>query len=212
MGGPRLRRRLAAAAVVLAVAGVPAVAVASRTDTAPTVVTPAATAHPSNLTLAGLHTTRQVVGTQLPVGGKAGLQKRMVARLIIPVQAGDLLDIEGRQRVTNDLGRQPGQTRYTVGVGYWLDSYNVDDGVAYASKTWTRLGSLNGDNVSPDRHHMPLHLHDVYEVPAGWPDGHRMVVVFRADAHSTKWAVNGGNDKVTVDDYGVLTVRRYRPA
>lgn len=158
--------------------------------------------------LVALYTTDETVPTALPIGGTAGAQKRMILRLIIPVQAGDLLDVSGRARVTNDVAG----TRYTVGVGFWPDSYDLDDGVAYASKVWTQIGAWSGDNVTPDRHHMPLVLTgDLYEVPANWPAGHRMVVVFRADAHSTAWNVNGGGDALTVDgDYDTLTVRQYR--
>lgn len=164
----------------------------------------------AGLTLAALHTTREVVAlnTGLPVGGTAGGQQRTLARLVVGVEAGDVLDIEGRQRVTNNIG----PTRYTVGVGYWIDSYDVDDGAPSPDKLWTRLGSLNGDNVDKTRHHLPIHLHDVYQVPANWPAGHRITVVFRADAHSTAWQTNGGGDRLTVDDYGVLTVRRWASA
>jgi len=74
---------------------------------------------------------------------------------------------------------------------------------------WTRISSYCGDNVDHDRHHMPLLVDTVYTVPADWPDGHRMTVVLRGDAHST--AADG--QYLTVDQlYGQLTVRRYRPA
>lgn len=166
----------------------------------------------TGLTLAGIHTTREVtaLASGLPVGGTSGGQIRTLARIVVPVAAGDVLDVEGRQRVTNDVGPKT----YTVGVGYWLDAYDCDDGLTSSDpgKLWTRIGSLNGGNV--DRsivHHLPLHLHDVYQVPASWPAGHRMCVLFRGDAHSTAWNTNGGSDRITVDDYGVLTVRRYRP-
>jgi hypothetical protein len=55
---------------------------------------------------------------------------------------------------------------------------------------------------------MPLLVDTVYTVPADWPDGHRMTVVLRGDAHST--AADG--QYLTVDPlYGQLTVRRYAP-
>jgi hypothetical protein len=163
------------------------------------------------LDLVGMWTTREVVGlpADLPVGGVSGEQMKTLSRIVVPVDAGDILDISGRQRVTNDIG----PSRYTVGIGYWFDVYDVDDGLSTSDPTrmWTRIGSLNGTNV--DRsivHHVALHLEDVWQVPADWPAGHRATVCFRADAHSTAWNANGGGDKVTVDDYGVLTVRRWK--
>jgi hypothetical protein len=171
-----------------------------------------------NLTVAGyypasVHTTQEVTALSgdLPVGGVSGEQIRTLARIVVPVDPGDALACEGRQRVTNDIG----PIRYVVGVGCWWDAYDADDGLATSdpAKVWTRISSLDGQNV--DRsvvHHLPLTLTgDVYKVPADWPTGHRIVVCFRADAHSTAWASNGGGDKVTVDDYGVLTVTRWRP-
>lgn len=168
----------------------------------------------AGLTLAGLYSTTEVVATALsgglPVTATAGAQRRMLSRLIVPVDAGDVLDVDGRQRVTNDVGRDGG-TRYTVGVSYYLGAYDLDDGVAYGDKTWVQLGPSNGDNVTVDRHHMPMHLSAVWQVPADWPAGHRIVVAFRADAASTQWAANGGTDHVTVDNLGALTVRRWKP-
>lgn len=170
-----------------------------------------------NLLVAGyrpdqIYTTQEVTALpgDLPVGGVSGEQIRTMARIVVPVDAGDVLVCDGRQRVTNNIG----PAAYTVGVGYWFDAYDVDDGLSTSdpAKVWTRIGSLCGSNV--DRsivHHLDLHLQDVYRIPAGWPAGHRIVVCFRADAHSTAWAANGGADKVTVDDYGVLTVHRWRP-
>lgn len=163
------------------------------------------------MTLLDLYTTQEVtaLSSGLPVGDTSGEQSRTVARIVVPVAAGDVLDVSGRQRVTNDIGPKA----YTVGVGYWFDVYDMDDGTSSADRTWLRIGSLNGTNV--DRsiiHHVALHLEDVWVVPDDWPVGHRAVVCFRADAHSTQAAANGGADRLTVDDYGVLTVRRYRTA
>lgn len=170
-----------------------------------------------NLTVAGyypaeVYTTQEVTALSgdLPVGGVSGEQIRTLARIVVPVDPGDVLVIVSRQRCTNDIG----PARYGVGIGYWHDAYDADDGLATSdpAKVWTRIGSLCGSNV--DRsivHHLDLHLNDTWKVPTGWPAGHRSVVAFRADAHSTRWQDNGGSDKVTVDDYGVLTVTRWRP-
>lgn len=166
------------------------------------------------LVMAALHTTQEVVATGgLPVGGVSGEQIRTLSRMVVPVVAGDVVEVAGWQRVTNDIG----PAKYTVGVGYWIDVYDVDDGPATSdpAKVWLRVSSLCGDNVtpSPQRHHMPVVLAGVvWFVPPTWPDRHRAVVCFRADAHSTAWAANGGGDRLTVDDYGVLTVKRYQRA
>jgi hypothetical protein len=163
------------------------------------------------LDLVGIWSTREVTALSggLPVGGVSGEQIRTLARIVVPVEPGDVLDMSGRQRVTNNIG----PSRYTVGIGYWFDAYDMDDGLSSAERTWTRVGSLNGQNV--DRsivHHLAVHLEDIWQVPTSWPEGHRAVLCFRADAHSTAWAANGGGDRIDVDDYGVLTARRYQPA
>lgn len=166
------------------------------------------------MTLVDLRTTQQVVALSgdLPVGEKSGEQIRTLARLVIPVDAGDVLEISGWQRVTNDIG----PVKYTCGIGYWPEVYDVDDGLttSHPDRVWLRVSSLNGGNV--DRsivHHLPLTIAGaVWPVPADWPVGHRATVCFRADAHSTQ-AINGngGGDRITVDDYGVLTVKRWKP-
>lgn len=161
------------------------------------------------LTVVNIVTTREVtaIAGDLPIGDTSGEQIRTLARVVVPVAAGDVLDISGRQRVTNDVG----PIWYGAGVGFWFDIYDMDDGATSADRMWTRIGSLNGTNV--DRkviHHAVLPLEDVWQVVPEWPAGHRMVVCFRADAHSTLAGANGP-DKITVDDYGVLTVRQYRP-
>lgn len=156
-------------------------------------------------TLASLHTTSEVTALGgVAITSAAGVGYATMLRAVCDVQAGDVLDVEARCRVTN-------QTSYTVGVGYHLWCYDADDGITPVSaKPWQLIGRLNGDNVTarPRRHHMPCHLHDVWEVPADWPAGHRPVVVMRVDAHST--AAQPG-DELVVDDYGVLTVRVWRP-
>lgn len=154
-------------------------------------------------TLADLHATDEVVATTLPIGLSAGLGYRTLLRVVVPVAAGDVLDISGRARVTNDTSPS-----YTVGVGYHLWQYDADNGQGSAG-TWTRISSLCGDNVTHDRHHMPLYTDAVYTVPADWPAGHRIVVVLRGDAMSTQ----ADGQTITVDqDYGHLTVRRWTPA
>jgi hypothetical protein len=153
--------------------------------------------------LLGLHATDEVPATKLKVQPAAGLAYATLLRLVVPVAAGDVLDIGGRARVTNDTN--PG---YTIGVGYHLWQYDVDNGLGSAG-AWTRISSYCGDNVDRTRHHMPLLVDTVYTVPADWPDGHRMTIVLRGDAHST--AADG--QYLTVDpEYGQLTIRRYQPS
>jgi hypothetical protein len=130
---------------------------------------------PGPLTLAGIHSTDEVVAKTLPVDLPTDTYRTML-RVVVPVTAGDILDVEGWARVTNDTGVSRGVAGYTVGVGYHLWMYDVDNGPVSA---------------------------------ADWPEGHRMVVVLRADAHSTAWVAG---DTLTVDrDYGQLTARRWTP-
>ncbi|HET6635231.1 MAG TPA: hypothetical protein VFH77_09390, partial [Streptomyces sp.] len=157
-------------------------------------------------TPAGLYATDEVTASTLPVDLVTDTYRTML-RTVVPVDAGDLLDIAAWARVTNDTGRDRGDPGYTVGVGWHLWAYDVDTQAA-SSGEWWRIAPWCGDNVTRDRHHMPLAIDTVYRVPADWPAGHRIVVVLRADAHSTA-AVDG--DELTVDrEYGHLTVRRWK--
>jgi hypothetical protein len=157
----------------------------------------------NSLTLAGVYATDEVPATTLPIGLGPGLGYRTLLRVIVPVEPGDLLDISGRARVTNDTN-----PAYTVGVGYHLWMYDCDNGQG-SSGTWTKISTDCGDNVDHDRHHMPLLTDTLYTVPATWPTGHRMVIVLRGDAMSTR----ADGQTITVDKaYGQLTVRRYQPA
>jgi hypothetical protein len=125
---------------------------------------------------------------------------RTMARVTFPVQAGDVLDIVSRARVTNNVG-------YTVGVGWqncWYDASLPAD-----QRIWTSVsGRWSGDNVDVTRHHMPLgDTHDVLVIPADWPAGHWVCVGLRVNAHSTAWR---SGDRITVEDLSSLTVRQLR--
>lgn len=133
----------------------------------------------------------------LPVVASSGAYATML-RVVVPVCAGDVLDIVGDVRVTNNVG-------YTVGVGVALFWYDVDIPEA-ARPPWTAIQTPTGDNVDVPRHHLPLSISRVYTVPADWPAGHRMTVVLRADAMSTAWQAG---DRLVVDPYGQLIVRRW---
>ncbi|MGA3524177.1 hypothetical protein [Melissospora conviva] len=149
------------------------------------------------MVLASLHSTNEVVAANLPVD-LATTSWRTMLRAVVPVTAGDLLDVSAWARVTNDVG-------YTVGVGWHLWAYDADSGQGTAGPWW-RISLSCGDNVDKTRHHMPLTISTTYEVPADWPEGHRIVVVLRADAHSTAWRKG---DLLTVDPLGHLAVRRW---
>ncbi|MEV0884761.1 hypothetical protein AB0J03_13095 [Streptomyces microflavus] len=164
------------------------------------------------LQLVGFHSTNEVVPDHLPVDLSPATW-RTIMRVVVPVAAGDLLDVDAWFKVTNDI--RP--VAYPVGVGAHLWAYDCDSGQGTAGPWW-RLdpdaGSV-GMNVDRDLHHLTLPLAVPYRVPADWPDGHRLVVVLRADAHSTAWDRDGdglAQDWLTVDPCGRLTVRRYCPA
>ncbi|MFI0484894.1 hypothetical protein [Actinomadura sp. 9N215] len=140
-----------------------------------------------------------VVTGAIPVDLSANTPVR-VMRVVVPVAAGDFLDITAEARVTNDCG-------YTIGVGWRLQWYDVDDGVPWPHVTpWPQIGTPSGDNVPASRHHMPLTLTRAYQVPANWPVDHRMVINLMVDAHSTAWEAG---DSLTVDAYGQMVVRRW---
>jgi len=144
-----------------------------------------------------LHSTDEVVATTLPVDLPTDTWRTML-RIVVPVVPGDVLDVDARARVTNDCG-------YVIGVGWHLWAYDTDSGLGSAGPWW-RIGPSSGDNVIPQRHHLPLSTTSVYTVPADWPAGHRITIALRADAHSTAWVAG---DALTVDPLGVLTVRRW---
>lgn len=151
--------------------------------------------------LAATYSTDETTASTLPIGTWASQFFRTMARVIVPVAAGDSLKIIGRARVTADMP----EPRYTVGISTSLWGYDCD-GALSSSGPWWPLDSSTGDNVTPDRHHMPIVLAGFYHVPADWPTGHRLVVVIRSDAAST--AARSG-DCVTVDKLTRLTVDRW---
>lgn len=163
----------------------------------------------ADLHLLNLYSSSDVVPTTAPISTAPGTF-RTVLRKVVSVTPGDVLEVKGWFKVTDDVG-------YNVGVGAHLWQYDVDNGLGSAG-VWTRLDPEHGSvgmNVTPSMHHLTTHIHLPYEVPADWPLDpetgayHRMCIVLRMDAHST--AAQTG-DTLTVDPYGRLTVHRYRPA
>lgn len=148
--------------------------------------------------------------TAIPVDLSSSSYRTLYRVVMGPVEPGDMLDVDASARVTNDVGvGVTGGRRYTVGVGWHLWIYDYSNPLK-TQGPWWRISQLMGDNVSPDRHHMPLPLSTLYRMSDDWPSGHRPVVVLRADAHSTAWAYNGGDDTLDVDPgYGQLTVRHW---
>lgn len=124
-----------------------------------------------------------------------------LARIVSNTLAqGDLLDIEAWARVTNDVG-------YTVGIGWYVKAYEYTaPGVV---NPLFPIESMNGENVTPNgqTHHLPLHWSGLYEVPAEL-DGKRIVLMFRADAHSTAWQPG---HTISIDQgYGRFTVEHWK--
>jgi hypothetical protein len=153
--------------------------------------------------------TDEVTASTITIKSAPGGYVTMLRLVCCPCSPGDILSVQGFGRITNDASLP----RYNVGVGFHTWAYDADlldangQPIPVADKPWTRISPLCGDNVTPDRHHMPLDYFATWQVPADWPAGHRPVVVFRADAAST--AVRSG-DKLTVDqEYGLLIVNRW---
>lgn len=149
--------------------------------------------------LAGLYSTDVAIATGLPINGAAGVKQPWIARLTVPpvMAPGDIIKVEAQARVTNDIG-------YNTGVGYHLHAFIVGQ----SSGTWWRISPFNGDNVNTQRHHMPLHCDAAWEIPATWPVGAQVAVVFKGDAHSTLWQAG---DEITVDHgYTLLSVEHWR--
>ncbi|MGM9380352.1 hypothetical protein [Streptomyces antibioticus] len=159
------------------------------------------------LDITGFSTTNEVVPASIPIDLRTDTWRTML-RLVLPVAAGDLISATAWTRTTNDAG-------YNVGVGQHLWWYDVD--LPADQRVWHRFdeeaGSV-GMNVTPDLHHLTLPVDVPLLVPAGWPPGHRMAVVVRADAHSTAWDRDGNgkaDDSLTVDPCGRLTAWRCTP-
>lgn len=125
-----------------------------------------------------------------------------LARIVTNTLAeGDLLDIRAWARVTNDVG-------YTVGIGWYVKGYEYTlPGVV---NPYFDIKTYNGQNVTPNgqTHHMPMHWSGLWRVPAEWA-GKRIVLNFRADAHSTAWQAG---DAITIDQgYGEFLVDHLKP-
>ena len=146
-----------------------------------------------------MYTSNDRLASKLPITGASGKNQPWIMRFVIedPVKAGDILSVTARARVTNDVG-------YNVGVGYWLEAFIVNQS---ATGPWWKVSELNGDNVDPLRHHMPIQSFGDWEVPDTWVPGDMVAIVFKGDAHSTAWEAG---DTITVDDgYEGMRVTRW---
>lgn len=127
----------------------------------------------------------------------AGL--RTLYSLTLVTQPGDVVALDARAHVTDDLGKN-------VGVGYHLWVTDIDTVGAVA----VRVGDPNGydsDNVIPARHHMPISTTGVWQAPLTWPAGHRALFEYRVNAFSS--AATVGN-VLTVDvQYGLIRAWQY---
>ena len=141
----------------------------------------------------------------IPVDLSSNTPKPLYRRVTGPLSPGDELDITADARVSNACG-YPDGNRYTVGVGWHLWRYTyVGPGITTAM---TRIGHYSGTNVTPDTHHLDLHISRLYTIPDDWNPGDRMAIVLQADAHSTAWKANGGGDTLSCDPgYGQLIIR-----
>lgn len=124
-----------------------------------------------------------------------------LARIVTnTLAAGDLLKIHAWARVTNDVG-------YTVGIGWYIKAYEYTaPGVV---NTLFDIETYNGQNVTPNgqTHHMPMHWSGLWQVPPEL-DGKRIVLMFRADAHSSAWQAG---DTITIDQgYGQFWVEHLK--
>ncbi|MFF9690218.1 hypothetical protein [Streptomyces sp. NPDC014623] len=147
-----------------------------------------------------------LMSTAIPIDLSSATPKPLYRLITGPLSPGEQLDITADARVSNAAG-YPGGTRYTVGVGWHLWRYTYV-GAGASTGTWTRIGHYSGSNVTADTHHLDLHINRHYTIPDDWTPGDRMAIVLQADAHSTAWKANGGNDTLTVDSgYGQLIVR-----
>jgi len=131
----------------------------------------------------------------------------VLLRTWVTANPGDALEVTARAQITNDTGK-------IIGVGHALWAYDVDLApeipVAQQPETWTQMAPHLAENCTPDRHHMPLEMDAWWTVPADWPPGHRVMVLYRAAAFRTTPAPG---ETVRVDEgYGQLVIKRYVPA
>lgn len=187
---------LAAPALLALSAGATALALPSRATTVPDWNTA-----DLGLALSGMYESSDVVtGSGLPIT-LTGCSYRTILRTQVPAQPGDALDVTANARVTDDASLP----RYNTGITWNFAYYDVDDGLG-SSGTWYGLGTSQGENVTPDTHHLSMGIDRTLLVPSTWVPGHRIAVVLRACAEST--AARSG-DAITVDPLGELIVLRW---
>lgn len=153
------------------------------------------------LTLAGMYESTDVVtGSGLPIT-LTGCAYRTILRTQVPVNPGDALDVTANARTTDDAS----EPRYNTGITWNMAYYDVDNGLG-SSGTWYGFGTSEGENITPDSHHLAMSIDRTLLVPSTWTPGHRVAVVLRACAEST--AARSG-DAITVDPLGELIALRW---
>lgn len=134
----------------------------------------------------------------------------------LDVRAGDTLVVTGEVNLTTSVGRNPTTgaltgKEYPVGVGTSLWVYDASAPADIRPSTWQRLiDGTNGENVTPDMHHIQQGLTRPHVVPADWDPTHKLGVVLRVDVHSSGWDDNPTPDYVLVERHGVLMCARWR--
>ncbi|PRY56428.1 hypothetical protein [Glycomyces artemisiae] len=163
-----------------------------------TYLSPASTTEPTG----GTHTTREVTTTALAVSSAPGVAYETLLRLVFPAEPSDILDITARARVTN-------MTEFplvAVGYGLWI----FDAELPPEDRIWTQIGPQREGSTDPVRTVLAMHTEDVYQVPAEWPEGHRMAVVYRGDAYAPDLDPEAPPVALDVDAaYGSVTIRRW---
>lgn len=166
-----------------------------------------------DLRLAAAYGTDEIVPDRLTVDLRTDTWLTILrVPLLRPVAAGDLLKVAAWFRTTNDIPNP-----YAVGVGAHFWQYDLDyygPGQSGPPARLSPTGSV-GMNVHRELHHLLLSWTFSYVVPAGWPPGHRIAIMLRADAHSTAWDRDGdgiAEDHLTVDPQGQLVVDHYTAA
>lgn len=129
-------------------------------------------------------------------------------RIVVPCLRGDRMRIYAETRMTNDIG----PLTVGAGIGIRLGWYRYDTSLpGNGEGDLVTFPKSSGTNVDRSLiHHVQLSMVRTWVAPADWPEGpQRVVFRFIGDAHSSVWDRNGGGDRITVDDAGLISVDRW---